>query len=175
MRYILLFLTCLAILPLSAEIREDIEYHLPNQGQVWIIANEDLKSSKTVKHLKVVYLPENVLKQDAKEFFTVITNNLLDIEDENLTEMLEKGMEIGARISYPDAVVKMNMLENFPHSPLYEYIIKQDHEVKAYGWMRIFLNHPGTVILGYQSKQVDRMDELRPIWTQVLQNAKSVK
>ena len=171
MRTILTSLICLIVSPLSAEVIGNVEYHLPNQGQDWKIATE-LQGSKNGDSTTIVYIPEKESKQNAKEFFAVHTNdlptNLLD------KESLEKALE-KAQFKFLDAKVQVKPIVIAGPSAFYEYTINQGNQEKARGWLRVLSSPEKTVMLTYQTEQIDKIDQVRPTWMHILQSAKPVK
>ncbi len=170
MSKICLLLICFfAVNTLTAEMIGPVEYHLPNQGQGWKVGNE-LQTDRKTKSTTIIYVPEGTISnQDVKESFAAYVNNLKsDIDDQ---ASLEKSIQV----NFPEQKVSLNILEKTPQSILYEWNVSDSGHEKVHGWSRGFSIPEGTVVLMYQTQDIDKVNEVGPSWIQALKEARLVK
>lgn len=165
MRYILFFFTCLTLGALSAETIGKVQYELPNQGKGWKKANE-LKGDGKIKSFTIIYIPENEDLSNAHESFGAHVDSI------SSTPPDKKTIEKTIKKQFPNQQVKVNILESAPQSVLYESILSEEGKERIHGWTRLFSNSEGTILLIYQTDQIDQVNNLRPIWVKTLMNAK---
>lgn len=171
MRFILVLLTCLAIGPLAADMAGQVEYQLP-QGQKWKVLNQ-FDTDKNVKSTTTTYIPENSTKSTAQEFFGTHVNSLkTDIND---TDSMRGGLERGLQLQYADPKVTVKVLEKDLNSAIYEWSATDSGQEKIHGWVRVFSVPAGSVMLSYETKQVDKVNDAGPLWVKTLKDAKVVK
>lgn len=171
MKFILVNLFFLLASPVFAEMIGNIEFHLPDQEQRWKVATE-LGGSEKADSKTVIYIPENMSKQETKEFFGVHLNNYsVNLKDK---ESLEKALENAQIVKFPNAKATVKILVLGPYAAFYEYTINQDNIEKAQGWMRVFSSPQQTVMLNYQTEQINDIKKIQPIWLKALQQAKPV-
>ncbi len=135
----------------------------------WKLKNElkaDLKESLTV-----IYILEGSFEKEPKEFFGAHVNNL----PSDLTNQasLEKELQKGFQVKFPNAQVKMKVLDKTYESELFEYVVNVEGQDKAQGWIRIFSSPKKTVMLTYQTETMDDINKARAIWVETLKNAKA--
>jgi hypothetical protein len=159
---------------LTAEMIGNIEYHLPQQGEGWKIVNE-LQDSKKHRSTTIIYIPENSSRETAREFFGAHINN--SSTDLILTDRysLEKDLARGMQFQYPNPKVVITLLEEEAQSVLYEWSLSQLGQERVHGWNRIFTDANATIILSYQTEELNRIRDIRPFWVQTLKDAKRVK
>ena len=140
-----------------------LEYHLPNGGVGWKVANEISNKNK------VVYIPENTTILNAKEVFSVHVNYFpMDINNRDL-------LEEGIKTNYPNKEVCINFLEKAPQTVLYEWSVKDADQEKVHGWTRGFVNPQVTVFLNYQTEQMNEVNNVSSAWIKTLKEAKFEK
>ncbi len=168
MRYFLFFISFLVTVPLTGEMIGQVEYQLPNEGKNWKIANEH-KGDDIIKSRTVIYIPENSSQENANESFAAHTNNLPS--DPNDQASLEKPIQM----QFPNQQVKVNVIEKTPESVLYEWTVSDTNQEKVHGWTSTFSNPQETTMLIYLTDQINKVDQLRPLWIETLKKAKIVK
>lgn len=168
MRRIIMSLFCLINFSLAAETIGNVEFFLPDQS--WKIVNET-KTDTTVESVTRVYAPTDL--EDRAVFIAHINNLPITFGDQKaLTDELELGYKTGARLRFTDPQIKFNVIDLSAESAFFEYTVSDDGQEKAHGWMRIFSIPKEGTVLTYETKQIDKVDQIRPIWVKVLQEAK---
>lgn len=169
MRIALMTMVCLFAGQLAAETLGNVEYHLPKQGMAWKQLKE-LQGSKTVSSSTVIYVPENSSSSTADESFAVHVNKIpTDATDK---EALKTGIEKGMSLTLDNPKATVNQLERSARSALYEWSVSVGGIEKVHGWTRAISTPNETIMLTYQTEQLKKLDIARPVWIQVLKDAK---
>lgn len=186
MRRILMCLFCLISFSLTAETIGNVEFFLPDQD--W----EIFSGLKTDNGKVEFFLPEQGWK---------ITNEF-DIPENGITLLYGRKGSKGAlfttayiNVSWDcssekaitdsfqeqskkklgeDAQIKCNVIDISPQSTLFEVMVSLNCKKLFHGWVRVFSHQKGTTILSYQTDQFDDVDQIRPIWMKVLQEAREI-
>lgn len=161
MRYLLTLLACMFFSFTYAEMINNVEYRLPEAAKNWVIANK----LENKNGLTLVYIPENVDKSEAKEFFGVNSNHLsANLDDITLMkDSLEK--------LFPGVNIKVEVLDKGKDSLIYEVIGDKDGMETYHSWGRIFALKDGTVVISYQTWDISHIDKVRALWLPVLKEA----
>lgn len=164
MRYVFFALAILPMAYLSSETIGQVEYHLPSQGSSWKI-EKDMRGNDSINSHTVIYIPQNASLENAQEFFAVHVNDLpsYSVDEAALEKVIES--------QFPNQEVSVKILEQNPESLIYEWAVGDQENEKIHGWTRIFLGDQNTTMLTYLTKQVDLVDQERPIWLQTLKDA----
>jgi hypothetical protein len=175
MRHILIGLFCLISCSLAAETIENVEYFLPKQDWKMVY---DMKTDQPVKSVILTYAPS---EKPAEHFITMFINQPMDLSDQQaVIHELELSYERGARIRFSEPEATFNILDISPQSALLEYTVKDDdqesddNQEAAHGWMRLLTNQKETITLTYETQEIGKVNELRPIWLKALQEAKFI-
>lgn len=170
MRHILMLFTCLVAGPLAAETIGNVEYHLPKQGQGWRIANE--LQGRQDKSTTIIYIPENRSLEDAKESFGVHVNDFsTDLTDK---DSLQRGIEKGMQLKFANPKATITLIDATPQSILYEWSVSDSGQEKVHGWTRVFSAPHETVMLTYQTEQLNNINDKQLIWIEALEDAKAL-
>ncbi|MFV0339821.1 MAG: hypothetical protein ACK5MA_04200 [Parachlamydiaceae bacterium] len=143
-----------------AETVQQVEYHLP-KGENWVVG----KKLESEKGTTIIYLPQGVEKQNAKEFFGVNANRLQGTNDPDLIKM-------GIAKNFPSMKIDFKVLEQDKDSVTYEWSAQENGVEKVHGWGRAFSTKEGTVVLGYQTEDSSKVAQARSTWVQALKEAK---
>ncbi len=160
MKYIVL-LGCVFFSFAFAETIQNVDFHLPQAAQDWVIGNK----IEGDKGSTVIYIPKGAGKQNAKEFFGVNATRLLS----NPNDYSELKMVLGKM--YPALKINFEVIEKYPNGLIYEWSGEANGIQKVHGWGRGFSSQEGTVLLGYQTEQLTDLPKTRSIWLPVLRNA----
>ena len=142
-----------------AETIQQVEYHLP-KGENWVVG----KKLENEKGTTIIYLPQGVERQSAKEFFGVNANRLQGTNDPALIKM-------GIAKNFPSMNIDFKVLEQDKDSVTYEWSAQENGVEKVHGWGRAFSTKEGTVVLGYQTEDPSKVPHARSSWVQVLKEA----
>lgn len=171
MRIMLVLMTFLAFGPLAADNAGQVEYQLP-QGQKWKVLNQ-FSTDKNVISTTTTYIPESATQETAQEFFSTHVNS--SHTDVNDIDSLKQGLERGLQLQFTDPKVALKTLEKDPNSALYEWSATDGGKEKIHGWIRVFSVPSASIMLGFETKQIDKVNEAGPLWLKTLKDAKIAK
>ena len=162
MKTLITFLCCLLITQMSAETIRNVEYYLPQNAQDWQIGNK----LENEKGTTIVYIPNGSHGQETHEFFGVNANHQpLDINDTaSLKAALSK--------TFPNIDIDIQVLEKSNSGTIYEWTAKENGKELAHGWVRSFAANGGTVVMSYQTGNIDDVHNARDTWLPALKNAR---
>lgn len=158
-----ILLGVLSFCTLSAETIQNIEYRLPTSAQNWQAGNKIENDKGTT----IIYIPQGADKTNAKEFFGANSNRYSDSRDPSeMLLMLQK--------MYPNMTVDYHAVEQTPEGMIYEWSAKENNAEKIHSIGRTFSNSDGTVVLSYQTEDIDNLPQSRSIWLATLKEAKQL-
>lgn len=163
MKNLFTILACMMITSAFAETAGNVEYQLPAVAKNWKVGNK----MENEKGITVVYIPENVERRSANEFFGVNANHMKsDLNDiSGLKDSLSK--------VYYQMDIDFQVLDKAPDSVLYEWSAKEKGQEKIHGFGRAFSTKDGTVVLGYQTKDISGVPQAKDSWLPALKDAKT--
>lgn len=162
MKYLFILLSCLVGGIGFAETIQHVEYHLPKAAENWVMGNK-LESKKGTT---LIYIPQGVERQNAKEFFGVSANHLPSDPDNS------EAIKLGLTKIFPNMKIEFRVLEKDKDSITYEWSAQENSSEKIHGWGRAFSSNEGTVVLDYQTENISNIPQARSIWLQALKEAK---
>lgn len=162
MKYFFIFLSFLIYGISFAETIQHVEYHLPKAAENWTIGNQ----FESKKGTMILYIPQNVEKGNAEEFFGVHASPMSSNPENTET------IKFSLTQMFPKMLVDFHVLEKDTNSVTYEWSVQDNGVEKFHGWGRAFSHEEGSVLLNYQSKNTSNIPEARSIWLQALKEAK---
>ena len=166
MRFLSL-ICCLMVGSVAAEMIGTVEYQLPEQNKSWKVdldmqgnANDPKKSTTKI------YVPQNATKEDAKETFGVVE---VDLPSQEINQAAIEKMYAE---QFPSLKAKVTILEKDSNSVTYEWSLSKDGKEEVHGWTRIFSGADQTVLLTYQTEELDKLKDVGPLWSKTLKQAK---
>lgn len=180
MRKLFALLACFAMTHLSAEVFENFEYHLPNQGEGWKLAFslQDCPSDMIPKDFPegcnmVQYVPESFVVGGANEhveMFAMISNNgIVNLSD---LDTFINEIKFGMGAMYPNASLNVNILETAPDSVTFETVVNNGEQVIAKFLNRYFSHSQKLIGFSYMSNDIHQYEMKSPVWLQVLREIK---
>lgn len=160
MRYVMATLLCLTA-PLLAESIQNVEFQLPKSEKGWEVGNKMENDQATT----VIYKEKGNDHAQKGWFGANFSKMKSDPKD-------AASIENALRNQLPDKKVEFAVLSQDDNSLLYEWGVKDGEKEIMHGWGRGFSTKNGTVVLGYQTINVNHLDTERTHWLPVLQNAK---
>lgn len=165
MRKIMMLAVSLFVVGLSADEIGHVEFNLPSKD--WKLGNELEGKAEGSNSKTLIYIPKKDTIENAKESFGAVEVDLPSgkVDQESIEKMY--------KLQFPNAKSNVKILEKTSNSITYEWSISDDKGQKGiYGWTKIFTGDKETVLLTYQNEDVSKVNELEPIWTKVLKDAK---
>jgi hypothetical protein len=160
MKHLFALLCLFAFGSACAETIQGVEYHLPKIAESWVVG----KKLESEKGTTIIYIPQEVEKRDAKEFFSVNANRLLSKND-------PEAIKAGIAKNFPNMDIEFHVLGQDKDSITYEWSVQRNGIEITHGWGRVFSRQDGTVVLGYHTTDVFNVPQERSTWIQVLKEA----
>lgn len=172
-----------AMTRLSAEVFENFEYHLPNQGQGWKLAFslKDYPAEMRSEHFPegcniIQYVPESFVVDGANEYveiFMIMSNNgIVNLSD---TDALISEIKLGVGVVYPNASLNVNILETVPNSVIFETVVNNGDQVLT-KFLNRYMTHSNKLIsFYYTTNDIHQYEMESPLWLQVLREIKLVE
>ena len=159
-------LSALATNALMGETIGNVDYKIPDSAKEWKVANE----MSNPKSSTVVYIPIESVTNGQQQIFTVHSNTLPSniSDDKIIVDGLLKTLEI----YYPSMKVDGHIVEKDKDSLLFEWSVADQGKETLHGWYRMFGSNDGTVLLGYQTGNINGLEAERAIWVPALKEAK---
>lgn len=155
-------LGCLALSSAFAETLNDVEYQIPQNEKKWVVGNKMENDQGTT----LIYIPSANVKQNTNEFFGISATKLkTDINDTNSIK------EVLTRL-YPKFKVEVTILDKSNDGFLYEWTAKNDDKEVLHGWGRALANKDGTVIMGFQTSDIEGLETAKSTWLPILKAAR---
>lgn len=164
MRYLVSALLCLTT-PLLAESIQNVEFQLPKSQNGWEVGNKMENEQATT----VIYQEKGQDKGMMPNGWFGANYSKLKSDPKD-TASIENAL----KNQLPDKKVEFAVLSQDDNSLLYEWGVKDGEKEIMHGWGRGFSTKDGTVVLGYQTINVNHLDSERSNWLPVLKNAKVV-
>jgi hypothetical protein len=179
-RKLFALLACFAMTHMSAEVFENFEYHLPNQGQGWKVAFslKDCPSETIRKYFPegfntIQYVPESFVVDGVNEhmeMFMIMSNNVVvNLGD---TDALISEIKLGVGIVYPNAKLTVNILETAHNSVVFETVVNNEDQVMMTFLNRYISQAHKLICFSYTTNDIHQYEKENPIWLQVLREIK---
>jgi hypothetical protein len=182
MRHLMTFLSacCLSLATtfVTAEMIGPIEYSLAGTGKNWKLDTE--LDHQIPGHVTQTYILDNETKEQASETFGTHMSKKQEGYVFNFHEVFPMtresfipGKVVDFRLISTDAI---SNTAGDPKSLLVEWEFKgTDATNNAHGWTRVFNTDQNVVILQYETKKLDQVDQARKNILPVLENAHLVE
>lgn len=169
MKFLLhLFLaTALWVTPLFAEVIGSVQYYLPSKIHDWKVSREIKNAESESK--TIIYIPEDVSENNAKAFFSAYQSTI------PFKGFDMKTLERWMQVQYPDNYVHVILFETEPFSVTFEWYVKDRNIEIAHGWTRVFSKAHQTVLLSYQTTDIDSVPYVRHTVVDALSAADFIK
>lgn len=174
------FLACCVMTHLSAEVFENFEYHLPNQGQGWKMI-KDCPSEMMKQYFPegcniIQYVPESFVvdgPNEHVEMFMIMSNNgIVNLSD---TDALISEIKLGLGVAYPNASMTVNILETAPDSVIFETVVNNGDQVVTRFLNRYIAHSQKLICCSYTKNSKHQYEMENALWLQVLKEIKLVE
>lgn len=181
MRKLFALLACCAMTHLSAEVFENFEYHLPNQGQGWKVAFslKDCPSSEIRKYFPegcniIQYVPESFVVDEVNEhveMFMIMANNdkITNLSD---IDTLISETKLGIEVVDPNASLTANILETTLNSVIFEIVVSNRDQVVRKFLNRYISHSQKLICFSYMTDDTQQYEMENPLWLQALREIK---
>ncbi len=165
MKKFLMLAACLFASAVVAEEIGDVEFNLP-RSQEWKVANELEGKTGETKSKSLVYIPKDATIETTKESFGAVEVDLPSgqVDQESIENMY--------KLQFPSLKVSVKILDKAPDSVLYEWSLNDEKAEGIHGWTRLFTGDKQTVLLTYQTEDINKVKDKESVWTKVLKDAK---
>jgi hypothetical protein len=168
---------------LSAEVFEDFEYHLPNQGQGWKMAFslKDSPSEMKKKYFPpecdiIQYVPESFVVDEPNEhvemFMIMSSHGIVNLSD---TNALISEIKLGIEAIHPNASLTVNILETALNSVIFETVVKNEDQVVMRSLNRYISHSQKLICCTYTTSGIPQYELESLLWLQMLKEIKLVE
>lgn len=164
--YLFLAITLWAT-PIFAEVIGQVEYYPPSKIHTWKVSREiknEAGDSRTI-----IYIPQDVSENNSKDFFSAYQS---DIPFKGFDM---KSLERWMQVQYPDNYVHVILFQTEPFSVTFEWYVKDKGQEIAHGWTRVFSKAHQTVLLSYQTTDINSVPYVRHTVVDALSAADFIK
>jgi hypothetical protein len=182
MYQLFVLLICCAMTPLSAEVFEDFEYHLPAQRQEWKKAFSlkdcppEMKKSFPLGCDMIQYVPQDFVVDEPNEhveMFMIMSNNgIINLND---IDYLRSEIKSGVEMIHPDANMSVNILEEAPNSVIFETVVKKGDQIVMTSLNRYISHSQKLICCSYTTNGISQYELENLLWLKTLKEIKLVE
>ncbi len=147
--------------PIAAETIGNVEFNLETLNPKWKLANTTANT--------LFFVPDTISIKYSKESF--VAARIDKIQHGAITQQEIEGL---VNKQLPDFQHNINILESTPQSAFFEWSVIEHGREVLHAWTRAFFSPHETIMLMYQTELADSVEQVRPIWTNILKAARQI-